>query len=253
MSGNDFYDDDLIRQRDRPTRIKMGPGDEPAAKSREVAPADESLARPLSDLNLTRMARHKQDADTQTTRAVQELEILRKRQEQLELEKRDLEEFKQKSEEFERGKRDIIANIKRSLTSIERDDIDAQRMQELLESVRNRFKTLLSDLENIKEQNWSEDNIREELAKSLGVIEDARIEYNKSIAKIEGIKLEKAGATANSPTSAPILFDDHAASFDSNKSFSHWFRMGLAASLPLIITLVVLFIFYATISIMGFW
>lgn len=253
MSGNDFYDDDLIRQRDRPTRIKMGPGDEPAAKAREAAPADDSLSRPISDLNLTRMARHKQDADTQTTRAMQELELLRKRQEQLELEKRELEEFKRKSEEFERGKRDIIANIKRSLTAIERDDIDAQRMQELLESTRSRFKILLNDLEDIKEQNWSEENIREELTKSLGIIEDARIEYNKSIAKIETIKQEKAGAMAATQATAPVLFEDHTSSLDLDKTFSHWFKIGVALSLPLIIALAVLFILHASFSLMGFW
>lgn len=252
MSGNDFYDDDLIRQRDRPTRIKMGPGDEPAAKAREVAPVDESLSRPISDLNLTRMARHKQDADTQTTRAMQELEILRKRQEQLELEKRQLEEFKTKSEEFERGKREVIAGIKRSLTAIERDEIETQRMQEMLDTTRNRFKSMLNDLEDIKEQTWSEENIREELTRALGVIEDARIEYNKSMAKIETLKSEKAGGVPTTSVS-PMMFEESSSPLDFDKSFAHWFKMGLALSLPLIITLVVLGFIYMTMSVMGFW
>ncbi|HMP90343.1 MAG TPA: hypothetical protein PJ991_09070 [Kiritimatiellia bacterium] len=241
MSANDFYDEDLIRQRDRATRIKMGPGDEPAAKSREANP-DDALSRPVSELNLTRMARHKQEADTQATRTMQELEALRKRQEQLELEKRDLEEFKRKSEEFERGKRDVIANIKRSLTAIERDELETQRIQELLESTRTRFKALLADLEELNEQSWSESNIREELAQALGVIEDARIEYNKSVAKIES---QKSGKTdASTAPSAPILFEDGGSAFDAEKSFVYWFKLGVAISLPLIITLVALAIVY---------
>jgi len=247
MSGNDFYDDDLIRQRDRATRIKMGPGDEPAASVREAA-GDDALARPVSELNLTRMARHKQDVDTQSTRASQELEMLRKRQEQLELEKRDLEEFKRKSEEFERGKRDMLANIKRTLTAIERDEIETQRIQELLEATRSRFKSLITDLDDIKEQSWSDENIREELTRALGVIEDARIEYNKSVAKIDSIK---AGKTAASSGSTPILFEDQSIAYDTEKPFAHWFKVGVAVSLPLIFTLIVLALVYFGLAMTG--
>ena len=252
MSGNDFFDDDLIRQRDRATRIKMGPGDEPAASAREIS-AEDALARPVTELNLTRMARHKQEADTQTTRAMQELEALRKRQEQLELEKRELEDFKRKSEEFERGKRDVIAGIKRSLIAIERDDIEAQRMQELLYATRNRFKTLLASLDEIQEQSWNEANIREEINKALGVIEDARIEYNKSIAKIEALKSERSGSEAKPAATAPMLFEDQAGMFDGDKPFGQWLKMGAAFSLPLIATLVVLSILFITLSMMGIW
>ncbi len=249
MPGNDFYDDDLIRQRDRAARIKMGPGDEPAPP-REVS--DDVMGRSVSDLNLTRMARHKQEVDSQATRAMQELELLRKRQEQLELEKRELEEFKRKSEEFERGKRDVIANIKRNLTSIERDQLDTQRMQELLEATRVRFKTLLGNLEDIKEQSWSEENIREELTRALGMIEDARMEYNRSVSKIETMKAERGGGNAVSAP-APVLFDDQGSSFETDKSFSQWLKIGAAFSLPLIITLVVLGVVYMGLLMSGAW
>jgi hypothetical protein len=250
MANNDFFDDDLIRQRDRASRIKMGPGDEPAAASRTES-ADDGFSRPVSELNLTRMARHKQDADSQTTRAVQEIEALRKRQEQLEQEKRELEEFKRKSEEFERGKRDVVASLKRSLTAIERDELETQRIQELLESTRGRFKALLTGIEEIKEQNWSDDNIREELTRALGIIEDARLEYNKSVAKVDALKTERGRASAEAP--APVLFDDTGSSMESDRSFAHWFKVGLAISLPLIITLMVIAVFYAAFSITGVW
>lgn len=249
MGSNDFYDDDLIRQRDRVNRIKMGPGDEPAAAAREAAADD--LSRPVADLNLTRMARHKQDVDTQAARAVQEIELLKKRQEQLELEKRDLEEFKRKSEEFERGKREIIANLRRSLATIDRDDIDAQRLQELLQTIRAKFKTILSDLEQIKEQAWPEGSVREELGRALGVIEDARMEYNKAIAKIEAIKSPKSLLPGEPAAPSPLLFEDSTPSLDLDRSFSHWFKMGLGLSAPLILALVVLFIVHAIMATLG--
>lgn len=250
--ANDFYDDDLIRQRDRAARIKMGPGDEPPS-DREMISSDDALSRGASELNLTRMARHKQDVDTQATRAIQELEVLRKRQEQLELEKRELEEFKRKSDEFERGKRDMMAALKRSLTSIERDEMEAQRMLELLESNRTRFKTMLADLDEIDEQSWNDENIRVELARGLGVIEDARLEYNKALAKIEALKSERStGKTADAHT-APMIFEEESALMTAEKPFVYWLKAGAGFSLPLIVTLVILASIYMMLAAAGFW
>ncbi|MGA1193831.1 MAG: hypothetical protein ACO398_03130 [Kiritimatiellia bacterium] len=250
--ANDFYDDDLIRQRDRATRIKMGPGDEPAS-DRDPPSGDDALSRGASELNLTRMARHKQDVDTQATRAMQELEVLRKRQEQLELEKRDLEEFKRKSDEFERGKRDMMAALKRSLTSIERDEMEAQRMLELLESNRSRFKSMLADLDEIDEQSWNDENIRVELARGLGVIEDARLEYNKALAKIEAIKSERSSGKPAESASSPMMFEDDQALMSAEKPFAYWLKAGAGFSLPLIVTLIILASIYMMLASAGFW
>jgi chromosome segregation ATPase len=250
--ANDFYDDDLIRQRDRATRIKMGPGDEPAS-DRDMAGGEDALARGASELNLTRMARHKQDVDTQATRAMQELEMLRKRQEQLELEKRELEEFKRKSDEFERGKRDMMAALKRSLTAIERDEMEAQRLLELLENNRGRFKTMLADLDEINEQSWTDENIRVELARGLGVIEDARLEYNKALAKIEAMKSERSTGKSSDSAPSPMLFEEDAALMTAEKPFSFWLKAGAGFMLPLIVTLVVLASIYMMLASAGFW
>ncbi len=245
--ANDFYDEDLIRQRERAAKIKMGPGDEPEPRE----PADDGFGKPVSDLNLTRMARHKQDVDTQATRAMQELEALRKRQEQLEIEKRELEEFKRKSEEFERGKRDIIAGIRRSLTAIERDEMEAQRMIELLDSTRNRFKVLLGDIDSIDEQAWTDATIRVELARALGVIDDARMEYNRAMAKIEAVKSERK--TGPEAAVSPVMFEDASVAPETERSFLYWLQVGTAFSLPLIITMVVLAVVYMVLSAQRFW
>lgn len=247
--GSDFYDDDLIRQRDRAERIKMGPGDE--LPSRDSS-SDEGIGKPVSDFNLTRMARHKQDVDSQASRAMQELEMLRKRQEQLEIEKRDLEEFRRKSEEFERGKRDMMAGIRRSLAAIERDELDGQRLLELLEATRNRFKGLLGDLEGIEERGWNESNIREELARALGIIEDARVEYNKSMAKVDAIKSGQA-ATKGEPSLSSVMFDDGNARDLGEKSFVYWVKVGAAFSLPLVVTLLVIALVQMLMTLSGYW
>jgi hypothetical protein len=145
----------------------------------------------------------------------------------------------------------MVANIKRSLTSIEREEMESQRMLELLGSSRSRFKTILTDLEEINEQSWSDESIRVELARALGVIEDARVEYNKTIAKIEAAKSERTGGRSESAV-APVVFDDASSEFAGDKSFMQWFKMGAAFSLPLIITLAVIAAIYLILASYGY-
>jgi chromosome segregation ATPase len=246
MSGTDFFDDDLVRQRDSAKRIKMGPGDEPAEP---MSGATSDLGgRGLGELNLTRMARHRKEVDNQASVATQELDRLRKRQEQLEAEKRELEDLRRKQEDFERGKRDMLDHLKHSLVGLERREVETQRLAELLSSSRTRFRELLEDLESIKEEAWSEDMVREELGKSLVVIEDARTEYNKAMAKIEASKGD--GATPASAQPA-VLFEERYQAHEEEKSFSHWVKVGLAVSLPLIASMVLIAIVFIVVFSMG--
>lgn len=236
MSSTDFFDDDLIRQREQTKRIKMGPADEPVET---VTPsgADDVPVRPVSDLNLTRMARYRKTVEEQSTAASQELDRLKKRQEQIEHERRDLEDLRRKQEEYERGKRDIIDHLKRNLVTLERQEVEAQRLAEVLSETRKRFKGMVADVESMNEEAWPEDQVRNELTRGLGVIEDARMEFNKAMAKIEALR-GSASAPVAAPT--PVLFDEHGHGTESERGFGYWVKVGLAVSLPVVLTLVLL-------------
>ncbi|MCO5043860.1 MAG: hypothetical protein M9963_11810 [Kiritimatiellae bacterium] len=237
MSGTDFFDDDLVRQRDTAQRIKMGPGDEPAESASSLLDAD-LPARAVSDFNLTRMARHRKEVDTQSALAAQELDRLRKRQEQLEAEKRELEDLRKRQDDYERGKREMTEHFKRSLVTLERKEVDAQRMVELLGATRLRFKEQLSVIESLQEEGWHEGEIRDELGRSLSVLEQARMEYNKAMAKIDAAKPEAPPAAAAGQRA--VVFDDHAIGADEDKSFTHWVKIGFAVSLPLVVVILIL-------------
>ncbi len=236
MAGTDFFDDDLVRQRDSAQRIKMGPGDEPAESASSMLDS-ELPARAVSDFNLTRMARHRKEVDTQSALAAQELERLRKRQEQLEAEKRELEDLRKRQDDYERGKREMTDHLKRSLVTLERKEVDAQRMVELLSATRLRFREQLEVIESLQDEGWREGEIRDELGKSLSVLEQARMEYNKAMAKIDAAKPEAPPVAAAGPRA--VVFDDHAANADEEKSFFYWVKIGLAVSLPLSIVILV--------------
>lgn len=244
MSGTDFFDDDLVRQRDNAKRLRMAPGDEPVETLGEQGARDEVPVRPVSDFNLTRMAKHKAEASEQTTAAQQELDRLKKRQEQLEQEKRQFEELQRKHEDYERGKREIVEHLKRSLVTLERQEVESQRMVEMLSSTRKRFKSMLSDIDEIKEEEWPEEEIRDNLVRSLGIIEETRMEYNKSLAKIEAVKGETKTAPPSGAAAPTVMFEDHGYAHESEKTFGYWLKVGVGVTLPLVITLLLIAIVY---------
>ncbi len=244
MSGTDFFDDDLVRQRDSAKRIRMGPGDEPSEPM--AGDLAEAGGRGVGELNLTRMARHRKEVDNQASVATQELDRLRKRQEQLEMEKRELEELRRKHEDYGRGKREMMDHLKRSLVGLERREMENQRLLEMLGSTRGRFRQLLEDIESIKDESWPEDRVRDELGKSLVIIEEARAEYNKAMAKIEANKGESTSPTSTQPA---VLFEERFGGHEEEKPFSYWVRIGLAVSLPLaVVMLLIAILFVVSIS-----
>ncbi len=237
MSATDFFDDDLVRQRDGAKRIKMGPGDEPIDAG---AAEGDGLPQGVSELNLTRMARHRKEVDNATAVASQELERLRSRQEELEKEKRSLEELRTKHEEYGRGKREMVEHLKRSMVSLERREVEAERLLEQLKSSRQRFREMLGVLEALREDTWPQDQVREELARALGVIEECRSEYNKSLAKIDALKADPVPAATAPPT---MVYEDHAGGAEE-KNFAYWLKVGAAASLPLALVLILIAVLF---------
>lgn len=237
MPGTDFFDDDLTRPRAAAPRTSA-PREDAVETLGAAGAADEVPVRAISDLNLTRMARHKQQVTEQSAAALQELEKLRKRQEQLEQEKRDLEDLRRKHDDFDRGKREMSDHLKRSLVSLEREEVEYGRLVELLGTTRKRFKALLTALEEIKEEGWAEPEIREQLNRSLGIIEDTRMEYNKAIAKIDAVKGGDKGPSTQATGGSAVLFEERAPMED--RPFGFWVKVGLAVSLPVVITLLLL-------------
>jgi hypothetical protein len=234
MANTDFFDDDLVKQRDAAKRIKLGPADEPMGAVGDIQSSDEVPIRPVSDFNLTRMAKHKQDVDEQVVTAMQELERLRTRQEKLEKEKRDLEEMRRKQEEYERGKREMIERFNQSLLTMEKDELQASRLSELMGATRKRFKALLADIQSLNDEAWPEEKFRDELNKAISVIEDARMEYNKAMTRIDTL----GGVGKTGAEHQPVIFDEGRLGSEKEKTFGQWLKVGFAVSLPLLVVII---------------
>lgn len=191
-----------------------------------------------SDQARERLARQKEDLSGQVAGAVKEIEELRMRQAELEKERSDLEEMARKQEEYERGKRDMMAKLRRSLITLEKEEVQAARMVEIISVIRTKYSDTLVELDRIEESSWTDDNFQMELNKALVLVEDAKSVYRKGMAKIEAASWHKT------PEGAPTAdgFADIAQQLGVEKGFGYWLKVGLAVSLPLMLCIGVLFV-----------
>lgn len=240
MAGTDFYDDDLA-QRDAPRR----PGASVPAQERGIP----ELQRPVSDLNLARMARHREEIERQVAESVHELDRLRMRQDEVERKRKELEEQRKKQDEYERSRRELSDRLSQSLIMMEKEEVKSERLLEVLRNSRAQFKDALAEIQAIDESAWAEEEIREELNRALTILDDARVHYNKTIAKIEALM----GDDGALPVDARgMLFRDGSGGAP-DRSFGTWLRIGFAASLPLIVVSMLIAVGIVVMKWRGLW
>ena len=218
MKGTDFFDEDL-QNRDRNRVPAETDGSETESRV---------IKRPVSDLNLTRMGRQREDIDNQVAASSQELERLRIRQVEIEKERRDLEELRKKQEDYVTARRDLSERLTQSLVTMEKEQVRMQLVTEMLDTGRSRFKNMREEIGAIDEETWTDDRMRDELTKSLTLLEESRMEYNSTIAKLE--------ATMSDGT-PPLVADGNPGSpvhvgTQNTRSFGYWFKAGFAFLLP---------------------
>jgi DNA repair exonuclease SbcCD ATPase subunit len=236
MANTDFFDEDLVQQRDAAKRVKLGPGDATAQNPADTSAGDGLPTRPVSDLNLTRMARHREDVEDQVAHASEELERLKQRQSDLEREKKTLEELRNKQDQYESGRREMIERLNQSLITLEKDEIRTEQLRDLLADTRQRFKSMLDDIEGIRTDDWEDERISEELAKALAIISDSRIEYNKALAKVQAAMGDDSRATQTKP----VVFEESYARYPVEHGFGYWLKAGIAFTLPLLVIAVII-------------
>ena len=235
--GTDFFDDDLVREREAALKIKLD-GEKAGAQRDGNIPSSRDLPnRPVSDLTLTHLARHKQEVTDQMVDKAQELDRLRARQEELEKERRLLEEMRQKQEAFDAGRRELKERLGESLVRMEKDQLQSERLSQMLDETRRAFRARLDEVAALNEEEWDEDHLLEELNKALALLEDVRTDYNKALAKVEAVHPQAASASA----AKPLVFEDSSGIEPSGgRGFGYWLRAGLAFTLPLTLVLAAL-------------
>lgn len=232
---SDFFDDDLekLRRREPAGTIPMGP----SSRTIEKTGGFESTVGGGSDLNLTRMGRHKEQVEDQVATAMKELEQLRQRQEDLESQKADLQDLRKKQQAFQQGRRELMDRMNQSLVTLEKEELQAEQHVELLSSARKQFRNRMKELDSIHEQSWTEDRYRTELSAALTRIEEARTEYNKTMGRIQANRSDSSTLSASAPVDASSSSGEQAF---GGTAFTATLMRGLALTLPVVVAIVLL-------------
>ncbi len=229
MNRTDFVDDDLIQRRDAVRQVKIGPSAD-AAPAAPAAPKSGPV--PVQELNLTPLAQRRNEINSQMVDRMDELERLRARQQALEKERNALEQLRQNQEKYETGKQDLIERLDQYLVYLEREEVRLHQHLALVTETYAAFKNMLETARGLDESKWPADSagFREELHRSLVIVENARKEFNQAVGRIEALHGDKS-------LPMPVVPAAASGSAAPPRSFGSWMLLGFAASLPLIITI----------------
>jgi len=226
MSDTDFFEQNVVER-----RSTKGAGGPAAMDVVRPVGAEALPNRPVSDLNLARMTRHREEMNSQVASAKLEIEKLKLRQNALEREKQNVEELGQQQEAYEGGKQQLIDRLSASLVSLEKLEEQAVRMSELYAGARERFVEMRKEVQRINDSTWSDQDFRQELGKALVRIDEIRKEYVRTQAVIEAAGGPSEGAVKSAPAGGA---EDDAL---ETAGFGVWLQRGLAFCLPLIVAL----------------
>jgi len=231
--SRDFFDDDLLESGEQTPASK----DEAVVEADVAEPSVVSEEEYGSPESADRLARHKEELSGQVAGAVSEIELLRRRQDALEKERAELEDLARRQEAYQRGKRDIIEKLDRSIVLLEKEELQAKQMIQLLGQIRGRFKESLAEVRQIKEETWPDASFQDELNKALVLVEEARSDYESGLAKIEASSWHRD--LGGRKFAAPLQQIESRPR--AEKRFGYWLKVGLAVSIPLMLMLGVLF------------
>lgn len=214
---------------------------------------ESALSSDDNDEHDVRMSMDSDEFDEQVQHAQEQLLALRHQQEIIERQKAEIEELKNKRQLFLHGRTEVVDKLNRSIITLERETYEAQKRVEHYLQVKESFERHLENIEDINPDEWSRSELRNQIGRALGIIEDARTDYQKSIARVETLFQDEQSAPAlanddeDDDSESNIIASavgavkqsahrkGDASSLPQTRDFGYWFRTGFAFTLPLII------------------
>jgi soluble cytochrome b562 len=166
--------------------------------------------------------------DTQVQKAQEQLLSLKRQQEQIERQKRELEELSRRQDQLQIGRSDLIEKLTRALAVLEREEYEAHKRVETLKDVRESYGQHLQYFESLDLKGLEGAELNRELTRALSALDDANTDFKRSYPKID---------TSGSQLAAY----EQQGELGGNAEFLHWFKLGVAFTLPLTVTGLLLF------------
>ena len=178
----------------------------------------------------------REELDSNLEQAREQILTLQRKKEELERAKGELEEMRRRHDEFARGRVEIVEALNRGLIVLEHEQVETQRMVDLIARTRQTFKEQLSHVEGLSDAHWNNENLKSELSKALAMIETARMEFNRACLRIDVLQTKSPDDLPQTPLdkfSGPTNPLERV-------GFGQAMRLGFAFSLPLLVVLLVL-------------
>lgn len=166
-----------------------------------------------------------EELDSRLSDTEQRLAELTRKKEELERARAAMEELRRRRREFETGREELLAALPKGIALLEKAEFETRRRAEQMKRALEDLRERLQAVEAIDEERWDEENHSVELSRALGIIEDARREWNAARLKWEFLD----GA---SPEPAPSPATGAKTPAWSELGFWQLCRIGLAFSLP---------------------
>lgn len=208
LDHSDFVDPDYERMR-RSAETRGGVA---------ATPASPGGARPLS----------REEINQQVTAAQQALIELKRRQEDLERERAQLEEARRRRIEYEQGREEMLTHLTRGIALLDEAEQAARRDAEQMSRTLADLRTAIDKVSALNEGSWSAEAYHGELTRALTTLESARMEWNS--AQVKWPVLAPKSPSLGGPGS-PGSPDESAPLFQG-KSPGELARLGLALTWP---------------------
>lgn len=167
-----------------------------------------------------------EDMDHKVKVAQEQLLALRLQQEEVEKQKQYLEALRQKQERFVAGKRDLAEKLTRSVSGLDRELYDAQKLVEELSLTKDTFNRHLDVLRALQPEKWQRHQVDDELDRALTAVEDAEDDFAKGTRRVAAARATESAPFVDTASSAA----DPAAASDDHLT---WLRRGFAFTLPM--------------------
>jgi hypothetical protein len=206
---------------------------------------------------------HGSDIEERVQSTQHRLAQLRQEAEELEQEKQRFEELSRQQKEFMNGRAEMGDKLTRALSHLDRETYEAQRRVEQLLVIKDTFNHHLDVIDSLNPEQWNPSDLRHDLGRALGMIDEAREEYIKGSGRIHLLTAGSAQANAGAPQAAA---QGHAVSHASaghatsaavshavpagaaglpvmlnKETFRFWLFCGLGFTVPLALTALVIF------------
>lgn len=191
-----------------------------------------------SGLHQTSVITQTDEFSEEVARAQAQLEALRHRQDEIQLQKDRLERIREKQSSFQSARSELISDLEHALEVLERNLLESEQLMENYSRTRECFNQHLGIISSLRSEDWNREQLENELDRATDFIDEARHEYAQAVTHLERIAENHSEYPAISSGSEPLnRFDDNGQGtpLATPRNFLYWLRSGFAFTLPIMI------------------